>query len=86
MSAKCHKRTLQYSPHQATGAALVIQVVAARIERTRMLVEMMNVCERPADLAQAHALTGLGTCSVQTIDFAKNIEAKFCMGQRSILR
>ena len=60
MSAKCHKRTLQPSPHQASGAVLVLQAVAAQIERPPTLVEMTSLGEGRADLAQTQAFAGIG--------------------------
>ena len=42
---------------------------------------MARFFERPADLAQAHALTGLGASQVQTSQFAHNLEAEFCIRQ-----
>ena len=41
MSAKCQKRTLQPSPHQAFGAVLVIHAVAAQVSRGTSLQSSM---------------------------------------------
>ena len=59
MSAKCQKRTLRASPHRVSGGMLVIQALAAWIERAPFVAEMTSVFERLADRArEAHALAG----------------------------
>jgi len=51
ISAKCHKRTLQPSQHQVSGA-VSIRPAAAKIEQAVRLVERARLGELAADLAQ----------------------------------